>query len=61
MTELEYKQLQRRFIKKIIRNPNNKQDAYNKGILACKSILKEVYEEQKNKDFANLNKEESDE
>ena len=49
MTELEYKELQRRFTKKIIRNPNNKQDAYNKGILACKSVLKEIYEKEKNK------------
>lgn len=47
MTEREYTYLQERLSKKIIPLPTNKQDEYNKGILAAKSIIKEIYDKGK--------------
>ena len=48
MNKQEYEYLQERLSKKIIQRPTNKEEEYNKGILAAKSILKEVFEcEQK--------------
>ena len=45
MTKYEYDYLQARLSAKLINKccPTNKEDAYNKGILTAKSILKEVY------------------
>lgn len=48
MDKSEYDYLQDRFSRKLIKRfPTNKQEKYNEGILACKSILKEVFEGQK--------------
>lgn len=50
MTEYEYQTLQQRFSAKLKGMPNccsNKEGIYNEGVLACKSILKEVYEREK--------------
>ena len=46
MTKKEYETLQDRFSKKLDRHPytGNKGQAYKEGVLACKSILKEVFE-----------------
>ena len=48
MTEREYQILQQQFSKKIIPHkwPTNKEDAYNEGVLACKSILHSFYQNQ---------------
>lgn len=47
MTLKEYKTIQQRLSKKIIQCYTTKtQEAYNDGILACKSIIKEIYEKQ---------------
>jgi hypothetical protein len=49
MSEFEYQALQERFTAKLKNHrgyASNKEDAYNKGVLACKSILKEVFERQ---------------
>lgn len=47
MSYTEYQILQERFSKKLKNKfPTNKEKSYNKGILACKSILKEIYESQ---------------
>lgn len=47
MTEAMYRDIQERFSKKLIGNKSglctNKEAAYNDGVLACKSILKEIY------------------
>ena len=48
MTREEYKELQELFTKKINQCEylsGNKSGAYREGVLACKSILKTVYEE----------------
>lgn len=42
----KYEHIQSRFSAKLKRYPNNKETAYNDGILACKSILKEVFERE---------------
>lgn len=44
MTKLEYEMIQERLSKKLICRPTNKQAEYNNGILAAKSIVKEIYE-----------------
>lgn len=49
MTELEYHFLQDRFSAKLKNNrtyTGNKKAAYDDGVLACKSILKEIFERQ---------------
>lgn len=38
-----YKLIQDKLSKKLITNPTNKEDEYNKGILAAKSIIKDIY------------------
>lgn len=43
LDESEYSYLQECFSKKLIRYCTNKEEAYNNGVLACKSILKEIY------------------
>lgn len=43
MTKDEYKQLQELFSKKLITFPNNKEERYNEGVRACKSILHSFY------------------
>lgn len=50
MTEFEYRILQDRFSAKLTNNKTytgNKKVAYDDGILACKSILKEIFERQR--------------
>lgn len=54
MTKQEYEVLQKRFTEKL-KNPHgsypsNKEAAYNEAILACKSILKEVFERNADKE-----------
>ena len=45
MTFSEYSYLQNRLSKKLKKPPRtNKESAYNDGVLACKSILKEIFE-----------------
>lgn len=60
LDESEYRYLQESFSKKLIRHCTNKEEAYNKGIFTCKSILKEIYRrimtplyesQEKNKDY----------
>lgn len=49
MSEFEYQALQKRFSAKMKNHrgyAGNKQEAYNEGVLACKSILKEIFERQ---------------
>lgn len=45
MTEAEYIALQRLFSNKVLdkRLVNNREQAYNEGILTCKSILRRFY------------------
>ncbi len=43
MNYSEYRNLQEKFSKKLKRFPTNRERVYNDGVLACKSILKEVY------------------
>ena len=46
MTLYEYQILQDRLSAKLIKGRStNKEEAYNNGVLACKSILKEIYEQ----------------
>ena len=50
MLDIEYRILQGRFSAKLKSNrgySTNKETAYNEGVLACKSILKEIFERQK--------------
>lgn len=52
MTNNEYTIIQERFTAKLKNHrgySTNKETAYNDGILACKSILKEVFERQQKK------------
>lgn len=50
MTFSEYSYLQDRLSKKLKKPPcTNKESAYNDGVLACKSILKDVFERDTNK------------
>ena len=53
MTKQEYEVLQERFTRKLKKYrgsyPSNKEAAYNEAILACKSILKEVFEQSADK------------
>lgn len=45
MTLKEYEVIQQRLARKIVPGYTTKtQEAYNEGILACKSIIKEIYE-----------------
>ncbi|MCI8585535.1 MAG: hypothetical protein HFI92_06490 [Lachnospiraceae bacterium] len=48
MNREKYEYIQSRFSAKLkgYPYPNNKESAYNDGILACKSILKEVFERE---------------
>lgn len=49
MTYHEYQTLQDRFTAKLKNHKGystNKETEYNNGVLACKSILKEIYEHQ---------------
>ena len=46
MTQKEYEIIQMRLSRKIIPQPSNKEDEYNRGILSAKSIIKEIYENQ---------------
>lgn len=49
MTQRDYDILQTAFSKKLITNfPTNKESAFNNGVLACKSILKEIYNDSNN-------------
>lgn len=41
--DLFYELLQEAFSRKIISYPLGKEEAYNKGVLACKSILHDIY------------------
>ena len=43
LNEQEYKELQFRFSRKMKHEGNKSSHAYNEGILACKSILSELY------------------
>lgn len=43
LNEQEYKELQFRFSRKIKHECTKKSQVYNEGILACKSILSELY------------------
>lgn len=49
MTRAEYTKLQERFSAKMIQHhwPTRQEESYNKAILACKSILQEVYERER--------------
>lgn len=50
MLDVEYRILQERFSAKLKAHrgySTNKETAYNEGVLACKSILKEIFEQQK--------------
>lgn len=50
MSEFEYQGLQERFSAKLKNHrgyASSKEEAYNEGILACKSILKELFERQR--------------
>lgn len=49
MTRAEYTKLQERFSAKMVHHnwPTCQEESYNKAILACKSILKEVYERER--------------
>lgn len=52
MTYKEYQSIQDRFTKKLSYSAgylSNKETAYNEGILACKSILKEIYKTELHK------------
>lgn len=46
MNREKYEYIQSRFSAKLKRYPTNKESAYNDGILACKYILKEVFERE---------------
>ena len=48
----EYTFIQNRFSEKLKEYPNNKEAAYNDGILACKSILKEIFEREQKRGCA---------
>ena len=43
LNEQEYNDLQSRFSRKLKHEGNKSYNAYNEGILACKSILSELY------------------
>lgn len=43
LTEREYKQMQARFSYKLKNDGTKISHAYNEGVLACKSILSELY------------------
>lgn len=45
MTNTEYGWLMDRFRKKLKPMPNNREQAYNEGVKACMSILKNVQED----------------
>ncbi len=49
MTRAEYTKLQERFSAKMVHHnwPTRQEESYNKAILACKSILKEVYKRER--------------
>ncbi len=47
MDRNKYEYIQSRFSAKLKKYPNNREAAYNDGILACKSILKEIYERER--------------
>lgn len=53
MTRKEYDEIQNRLSKKLISNPTNKEDEYNKGILASKSIIKEIYNKYNREEINN--------
>lgn len=44
MKEIEYEIIQERLSKKLIKGATAKRQPYNEGILAAKSIIKELYE-----------------
>lgn len=49
MSEVEYRMLQKRFSGKLKNHrgySSNRETAYNEGVLACKSILKEIFERE---------------
>lgn len=53
--DLFYELLQEAFSKKIISYPLGKEEAYNQGILACKSILHDIQKRGfRNKDVVNV-------
>ena len=55
MTRQNYDILQEKFSKMLISNrPTNKEFAFNSGVLACESILKEIYEDSKHTDSSSL-------
>ena len=55
MTEATYHLLQEKLDKlRIGHRPTNKEFAFNIGVLACKSILKEIYEDSKHTDSSPL-------
>lgn len=39
----KYEEIQKRLSSKLIANPTNKEDEFNRGILCAKSIIKEIY------------------
>lgn len=43
LNESEYRYIQECFSRKLIRYCTNREEVYNKGILACKSILREIH------------------
>ena len=49
LTEYEYDYLQSRFDNKLKTDITNKAQAYNSGVLACKSILSSFYRKTKAK------------
>lgn len=53
MTNYEYRELQERFTAKLKNHQGystQKETAYNDGVLACKSILKDVFKHQQNRE-----------
>lgn len=53
MTNYEYRELQARFTAKLKNHQGystQKETAYNDGVLACKSILKDIFKHQQNRE-----------